>query len=157
MATYYGINAGGNWSAGGTWSTISAKDASRVGGATAPTNADDCILDDYSGSVTVDTTSCVAKTVNCTVNGNYAGTLTFTATKTLACSGSVTFASTMTLSGTGRLVVNAAATFTSAGLTFPGDVTFSSSTTTTLVGNLSITGVLTFGAGCIFAGAYDIT
>ncbi len=157
MATYYGINAGGNWSAGATWSTISTKDVTRVGGSTAPTNADDCILDDYSGAVTIDATSCVSKSLNCTINGNYAGTLTFTATKSLTVSGSVTVASTMTLAGTGRLTINATSTLTSAGLTFPGDITFSSSTTTTLVGNLVITGTLTFPAGCIMAGAYDIT
>lgn len=112
MATYYAIHTGGNWSAGATWSTISAKDASRVGGSTAPTNADDCIIDDYSGNVTVNTSTCVAKTLDCT---GHTGTLTFTASQTLSIYGSCTFSSGMTVSGTGTLAIVAAGTLTTNG------------------------------------------
>lgn len=152
MATYYAIAAGGNWSAGGTWSTTSTKSVARTGGATQPTNADDCILDDWSGSVTVDTTTCVAKTANCTTNGNYAGTLTFTSGQILAISGSVTFASTMTLSGTGTLRIAATSTLTTAGKTIPGALSLNAAVTYTLADALAVTGTTTFsGAGSTVA------
>jgi hypothetical protein len=178
MATYYGVNAGGNWATAGTWSTTATKDASRTGGASAPTNADDCVLDDYSGNVTVNTTSCVAKTLSCVVNGNYAGTLTFTSGQTLTVSGNVTFSSTMTLSGTGNLTINgASATLTSAGiassitnLRFTASVTLHTNGTTwnniaaannlqtwTLSSNLNCSGTLISSVLSAFAGAFDVS
>jgi hypothetical protein len=155
MATYYAINAGGNWSAGATWSTVSAKDASRVGGSTAPTNADDCILDDYSGNVTVNTTTCACKSITCT---GYTGTLTFTAAQRLIVSGDVVFSAGMALAGTGDLRFQATATLNMAGLTFPGSMSNNTSGTITLLADLVITGALTAtNALLTFAGAFDVT
>jgi hypothetical protein len=146
MATYYAINAGGNFSAGGTWSTTATKDASRTGGATAPTNADTCILDDYSGAVTVDhATACLCKILDCTSNGNYASTLTFTAAKVLFVSGNVIFSAAMTIAGTGTLTINAACALTP-GVTFTGSVSLAG-TTVTLGANWTITGSLTSTSG----------
>ena len=146
MATYYAINAGGNFSAGGTWSTTATKDATRTGGATAPTNADTCILDDYSGAVTVDhTTACLCKILDCTSNGNYASTLTFTAAKVLFVSGNVIFSATMTIAGTGTLTINAACALTP-GVTFTGSVSLAG-TTVTLGADWTITGSLTSASG----------
>jgi hypothetical protein len=146
MATYYAINAGGNFSAGGTWSTTATKDASRTGGATAPTNADTCILDDYSGAVTVDhATACLCKILDCTSNGNYASTLTFTAAKVLFVSGNVIFSAAMTIAGTGTLTINAACALTP-GVTFTGSVSLAG-TTVTLGADWTITGSLTSASG----------
>lgn len=100
--TYYAINAGGNWTAGGTWSVVSAKDASRVGGATAPTNADTCYLDDYSGNVTINGAS-ACLTLDMNGNGAYGGTLAF-GTQTLTVSGVATLRGAMT-NTSGTLVV----------------------------------------------------
>jgi hypothetical protein len=77
MTTKYAVNAGGNWSADATWSTVSAKDASRTADTTKPTNADDVVLDDYSGNVTIDATS-NCRSLDMVVGGNYANTLTHT-------------------------------------------------------------------------------
>ena len=146
MATYYAINAWWNRSAGSTWSTTATKDASRTGWATAPTSADTCILDDYSGDVTIDTTTCVCKIINCTTNGNYAWTLTFSTNNILstATAGSVVFASTMTLAGTGNLNVVGTNSLTSGWLTFPGSLTFTgASSTKTLVDNWTVTWLFT--------------
>jgi hypothetical protein len=143
MATYYAVNAGGNWSAGGTWSVISAKDVTRVGGVTQPTAADDCILDDYSGAVTVDTTTCLCKTA---VFTGHTAVFTFTASQKLTASGSVTFAATHTLDGTGTLAFAAAATLTMGGLTFPGSVSLAG-TTLTFAADTTVTGSLTSASG----------
>lgn len=175
-ATYYAINAGGNWSAGGTWSTISAKDASRVGGAVAPTSVDDCILDDYSGNVTVSAASS-AKSGNCVVNGNYAGILTFNSGQTLTMFGNLTFSATMTIAGTGNLTFNSSATIISAGIastigsltlmssvytldtngtTWTQLILSSSSKTVTFASALQAT-TLNISISTTFAGGFDIT
>jgi cytoskeletal protein CcmA (bactofilin family) len=161
--TYYGVNAGGNWNTAATWSTISAKDATRVGGAVVPTASDDCIPDDYSGLVVVNATTCVCKTLNCT--DNTAG-MTFTASQQLSVSGSVTFDNTMgaNLTGTGTLRIAAAGTLTMDGLTFPGNINFSSTATITVtlpenlvIHNAGNTGTLTVQGGIIMSGAFNIT
>lgn len=159
MATYYGVNAGGNFSAGATWSVVATKGVERVAGATQPTNADTCILDNYSGSVTVDTTTCTCKILNCVTNGDYAGTLTFTEGQTLsiATAGSVVFASTMTLSGTGTLSCIGTNSLTSAGLTFPGTLSLITSGTKTLTDNWSISGDLQAPSGNSTLATSDIT
>lgn len=115
MATYYAMNAGGNWQTAATWSTVADKDANRAANpaGSAPTNAIDCVIDDYSGNVTVDQTTCVCKSLDCT---GHTGTLTFASGKTLTASGSVTFVSGMTVSGTGYLTINAAGTVTTGGI-----------------------------------------
>lgn len=155
MATYYGVNAGGVWTTGATWSTTAAKDASRTGGSTAPTASDDCILDDYSGSISVTGTS-VGKTLNCTSGGNYAGTLTISSE--LRISGNVTLASTMTLagSGSGRLRFMTTAQYTSAGKTIVGDIETAASATITLVGDMVCSRYLWLTGATTFAGAYNI-
>ena len=116
-ATYYAINAGGNWTAGGTWSTISAKDATRVGGVTAPTNADTCYLDDYSGNVTINAASACLN-IDENTNGAYGGTLAF-GTQILTVSGDATLRGAMTnTSGTIIVVGNTTLAATPTG-TFP--------------------------------------
>jgi hypothetical protein len=179
--TYYGVNAGGVWSAGATWSTISAKDVSRVGGATAPTNADTCILDDYSGNISVTGTADTCLVLDCTVNGVYAGQFSFSSssrTITIAAGGTCTLSSSMTTSGTGTLKLSAGATvaLASGSLTFTGYLNISGSctincggvtwgnitiflqSTITLGGALVTTGVLLFYAAIIiFSGNYNIT
>lgn len=156
MATYYAINAGGNWNAGGTWSTTSAKDASRTGGSTAPTTSDDCICDDYSGSVTVTAAGGNAKTVNCTVNGNYAGTLTFTGQLNVA--GNVTFSTTMTITGAGQLAFTASATYTPNGKTLSCNLYVAGSFAIAMGGAVAVAGdVTTIGSNASFTGAYDLT
>lgn len=155
MATYYAINSGGNWNAGGTWSTTSAKDASRTGGSTAPTTSDDCILDDYSGSVTVTAAGGNAKTVNCMVNGNYSGTLTFTGQLNVA--GNVTLSSTMTVAGSNQLAFTASATYTPNTKTIP-NLYVAGSFAIAMGGNVSVSGdVTTIGSNASFTGAYNIT
>ena len=64
MATRVAAAGGGNFSVGATW----------VGGV-APTAADDAQLDATSGNVTIDTTGCVARSLDCT---GYTGTLSHT-------------------------------------------------------------------------------
>lgn len=158
--TYYAINNGGNWTVGGTWSTISAKNVTRVGGTTAPTSADTCYLDDYSGNVTVNGASaCLILDEN--TNGAYGGTLAF-GTQTLTVSGSAKLYGAMTSTsgtlsvGTGvtllstitgtfpALTITGIATLTSGGFTWPGTLTFSATGTKTLVGNWINTGLVTF-------------
>jgi hypothetical protein len=143
MATYYGINAGGNWNTAGTWSTISAKDVTRTGatGAT-PTATDDIVLDDYSGNITVNATTCLCKSLDCAVNGNYAGQLTLASTNILTSSGSVKFVSTMTFSGatTANLVINATASLWSGTLTLPFSLKTSTAITITLQENITTSG-----------------
>lgn len=179
MATYYAVNAGGNWTAGATWSTTSAKDASRTGGSTAPTASDDCIIDDYSGNVTVSAAS-VGKSLDCNSGGAYTGTLTFNTNQTLTISGSVTFSASMTIAGIGNLTINAAGTLTSAGisstitnLSLSGTGAKTLNTNGTKWGKISVTSgaqtvTLTSDLQCTtlecvnygtmtFAGAYDIT
>lgn len=142
MATYYAIHAGGNWNGGTIWSTIATKDATRVGSVSTPTTADTCILDDWSGNVTINASTCVAAVIDCTTNGNYAGTLTFTSGQILGVSGNIRFSTTMTLTGTGTLRANAAGTLTSNGLTFPGALVFNAGVTYTLADNWTVTGTV---------------
>lgn len=152
MATYYAINEGGAWHAGSTWSTTATKDASRTGGATAPTSGDACILDDYSGNVTVSAGSS-ALTVTCT---GYTGTLTYSTTNiALVVYGDVVYDSTMTLAGTGTLRTAGAGALTMDGLTFPGALYLGADLT--LVEDVVVTGILTFSTTLTIAGAFDIT
>lgn len=106
MAVYYCINAGGVWTAGATWSTISAKDVTRVGGAIAPTSSDDCIIDDYSGSVTVSSNG-VGKSANFT---SHTGTLTINNAITLTLSGAFTAGASMATASTGTLILQTTTT-----------------------------------------------
>ena len=139
--TKYAVNAGGNWSADATWSTVAAKDASRVADTVKPTAEDTVILDDYSGSVTIDATA-VAQTLNCT---GYTNTLTHNAV-TLTVSGSVTLAAThYTTSGVATLAMNATGTLISAGNTLynlttsVGTITLGDGLTTNSAGTVTLT------------------
>lgn len=147
--------AGGNWSAAGTWSTTSSAGADNSG---PPTNANDVIFDSGStGTVTVNTTTCVAKTVTCQGSGNK---IAFTSGQNLTVSGSVTFFSGMTLSGTGKLTMNTTGTLTTGGLTIPGGLAFTgTSQSYTLADNLTVTGLLTLAgttAQTIAAGSHNM-
>jgi hypothetical protein len=141
--TYYVVNAGGNWGTNATFSTTSAKDASRTGGSVAPTNADTVICDDYSGNLTVNSTTAVCAVLNCVSNGNYAGTLTYSASQRLSVSGNVTYSTTMSVSGGGELRLAAAGTLTSNGKTHSGALGFNATGTWTLADNWTVTGLVT--------------
>lgn len=143
MATRTIANGGGNWSATGTWVE-----------AAVPTNADDVVATATSGQVTVDTTTCVCKTLILT---NYVNTMTFTAGMILSVAGNVTFVSGMTLAGTGTLNISSVSTLTMGGLTFPGNFIPGYNGTLTLGGTLVIAGNLTMALNVGFAGAYNIT
>lgn len=180
MATYYGVKGSSNWNSG-NWSTTSAKDATRTGSGVTPTASDDCILDDWSsdgGGVTwtINATTCVCKTLNCT---GYAGALVFTSGQVLTVAGSVTFTNAMTCTGAGNLTVSGAGTITTGGisvgisnLVLSAAITINSAGTTwvtvsvsgtrtiTLASALSCTTLSTGATGgqtVTFAGAYDIT
>lgn len=74
-ANLYAKVAGGNWTAAGTWSSVSAAGADNSGPPIATTDA---IFELLSGNVTVDT-GAVARSVNMTSGtGSYTGTLTHT-------------------------------------------------------------------------------
>ena len=157
MVTYYGVNAGGNMNVAGTWSTIANKDASRVGGAVVPGTTSDCILDDYSGSVTMAAAQTL-KTLDCTTNGNYAGTLDF-GTRVLTISGTkLVFASTMTLNSTSdaaQIKFTANATLTSGGLAIPTGLRISGMSTLTLAGNAAFTYDATIDNSLALAGNFN--
>lgn len=69
MAARYAVAAGGNWNTDATWSTTSGGTADTV----KPTASDDVFLDASSGNVTINATSPVCRSLNCT---GYTGTLT---------------------------------------------------------------------------------
>lgn len=155
MATYYAVNAGGTWGTAATWSTVAAKDATRVGNGAAPTNADTCYIDDYSGSVTMGANG-TCKDLDFNSNGAHTGTFT-ASTRTVTVAGNLTLSAGMTLSfTTGNFSISAASTITSNGQTIPrlyltGPVTY------TLADALSAT-VLYVGATTVtMAGAFNIT
>lgn len=124
MATYYVINAGGNLNAAGTFSTVSAKNATRVGGAVLPTNADTVIFDDYSGNCSLNASNLVALKWDFNSNGAYAGQLDVsTASSKITLSGDIIFSGSMTFSGSASTITWAAGvspTITFNGATWPG-------------------------------------
>ncbi len=143
MPTRTVANGGGNWNALGTW----------VEGVV-PTSADDVVFTATSGTLTVNTSTAVCKTFDCT---NFIGTLA-TSTNTLTVSGSVTLVSGMTITGTGLLTINATATINFNGKTWPGGLTFLGTFNPTLASTLNITGQLSLadGGSRIFSGAFDM-
>jgi hypothetical protein len=155
MATYYGVNAGGVWTAGATWSTTAAKDETRTGGATAPTSSDTCVLDDYSGNITVSSNG-AGLTLNCT---GYTNTITINAAITLTISGSITLSATTTISSTtGILSINNNATLTTNGVSVPGKLYFDTAGKTVTLGSaLTVTDTLRIISGTTIAGAYNLT
>lgn len=162
MATYYAINTGGTWNTGSTWSTISAKDATRVGGVTAPTSSDTCILDDFSGNVTLNAGS-VCLNIDENSNGVYANILAF-GTQTLTVSGVATLQGAMTASTgilsvaggvtlvgtpTGSfpiLTISGASSLTSGGFTWGGQLKLSVAGVVKLLGAWINSGIVTYTA-----------
>lgn len=144
MAVRTIANGGGNWSANGTW----------VEGVV-PTSSDDVVATATSGSVTVDTTTCAAKSVDFT---NYPVTSTFTITagKALGISGNFKLIAGMNINGTGNLTISSSATVTTANLTLPWNFIISAATFT-LVGNLIIQGYLYLAGNSTLVGNYNIT
>ena len=159
---YYAIHIGGTMSTAGTWSVISAKDATRVGGAVVPTTGDTCILDDYSGNVlcnanitiatlnmtgytgTLNTTGYLTLTAGATLQGLFTGTNGIIVT-----GGGVTLAGTCTnAAGTFNIsITTAAQTLVSGGNTWTGKLTLSYAGITTFNGNWINTGLVTLNTG----------
>ncbi|MDH4358810.1 MAG: fibronectin type III domain-containing protein [Candidatus Berkelbacteria bacterium] len=127
------VAAGGNWSAGATWFN-----------GVAPTATDNVFLDAVSGNVTVDTVSCVAKTLDLT---GYTNTLTFGASNTLTVSGNVTLATGRVTANSGStLAINATGTLISAGNTLY-NLTISSGGSVTLGDNSNFSNQVTLSGG----------
>jgi len=157
MATLYAINAGGNWNAGATWSTTATKDGTRTGGVSVPTISDACIIDDYSGSVTVDSSACVCASLNMT---GHTGTFTCASPNKLAVCGNITLAAGTTYTCTGELTIGnstTTSTITSAGKTWGGTLVFAGTGIKTLAAALTVTGSLTVTGACECAGNFALT
>jgi len=139
MATYYPITGGGNWATAGTWNTSANQSTGNA--PNAPLATDDVILDQYGGAVTVDTNTCVCKTLTANhANAN----LTISSAKILAVSGNITFITGMTLSGIGNLRCQAAGTLKSDGLTLPFGLNFNTTGIVKLDGACVVDGLVTF-------------
>lgn len=123
MANRYARTAGGNWSVASTWASTSGGTESVA----APNAGDAVYLDANSGNVTVNTTTCVGDSLNCS---GYTGVLTFTAGQKLAIDNTTTLAGGMTITGTGTLQLNDTASITSNGATMSGDIIFAGGTWT---------------------------
>lgn len=110
-ATLYAKTAGGNWSSANTWSNISSAGVDNSG---PPAATDDVIFDIGSGNVTIDTTTCVAKTLTMT---GYAGVLTHSSAQILTVSGNITLAAGTysPADSTANLRMGATGTLTTAG------------------------------------------
>lgn len=148
----YAKSTGGNWSSATTWSVTSSDGVDDAG---APAATDDVIFDSGSTStVTVDTTTCLAKTLTCQDAVN---SITFTAAKILKVSGNVTFFPGMTLAGDGTLAIGVAtASLTlGSGNVFPGilNTGYGIISTLTLVDDWVVTGLVK----CSNSGSYDST
>lgn len=154
MVTYYAMNAGGNWGTSGTWSSVAAKDVSRISNGATPTNAIDCVIDDYSGNINISGT-CNCKTLDCNGGGAYTGTLNFN-NSTLGAYGNVTLSPTMTVAGTTALIMYASGTITCAGKTLPR-LSWSGDRTITLADAMSVTYIYGTTQTTTFAGAFNIT
>lgn len=139
-ATYYAIQGGGNWNSSSTWA---ASTGQTVGGAGTPTATDDVIVDGtLTGTVTINATTCVAKSLDATSS---AGTINFSSGQKLTVSGNVSLGGT--ISGTSTLAINATSTITPNGVTFPGVFSIGAVTVTLAsdfnVGSLATTGAAT--------------
>jgi len=116
MAAKYARAGGGNWSADATWSTTSGGAADT----TAPTAADDVFLNASSGNVTIDTLTCLCRSINCT---GYTGTLQHNTTTLLSIGDATAGASNIAL----KFV--AGMTYTPTGSTSPAIAFVSTSAT----------------------------
>lgn len=152
MATYYAVAAGGPWGTASTWSTVSAKDASRVGNGSVPTASDTCYLDDYSGNVGIFAGN-TCSVLDCAGPGQYAGTLTLNTTA-LAVTGSLLrFSSAMTITGS-YFSMTGDGTLTSNGKSLDS-FTCAAGKTITLGSNLTVTS-LSLG-GTLATEGYSLT
>lgn len=160
MANLYAIAAGGNWNTPGTWSTDPTKGAAREANPSSgvPTISDTCIIDDYSGAVTVDAATCVCAALDMT---GHTAAFTCLATKKLWVHGSITLAAGATYTATGgELTIGnstTTSTITSAGKTWAGTLIFSGTGTKTLADAMIVTGPTTVSGACSLAGAFTLT
>jgi len=151
MATKYAITGGGNWS-GAIWNTASNQSTSNT---TAPTTSDTAILDQYSGNVVINTTTCVAGVLNCT---GYTGTLSGSSPNQLWVYGSWTLSAGMTLSGNFIFKCgnsSTTGTWTPNGQTFPGNFIANGTGAKTLTAgdNYTVTGLHTWLQTCNLTGS----
>jgi hypothetical protein len=150
----YAKAAGGNWSAATTWSATSSAGVDNAG---APTAAEDVIFDSGAiNTVTVDTTTCAAKSVTFQSADNK---IAYTAAKALGVSGNYTQFAGMSVTGTGFLDIATTSSITSAGITFPGTLRFTDTTfTATLQDNWTVTGsVVVYTTTLLTLNGYQIT
>ena len=141
--TLYAGPAGGDWAAPSTWYT-----ASNGGGGVAtlaPTSADSCYLDAFSGPVTCNAGG-TSLLISC---AGHASTLTIAAGQQLFFQTSLTLsASTGTVAGTGSFVIaSAAASIVPNGKSLPGLV-FGVTSTLTMASDITVTGDLGVLNGC---------
>lgn len=144
MATYYPKTGGGNWNTAGTWNTAAGQTTGNA--PNAPLATDNIIFDVLAvGTVTVNATTCVCKTLLCQGSSNR---IVFTSGQKLTVSGDITFKSGMTITGTGNLTVaqpSATTVLTADTVVFPGSLTIGlgASQIFTLADSWSITGLFT--------------
>lgn len=134
-ATKYARTIGGNWSADATWSTSSGGAADT----TVPTSSDDVKLDANSGTVTCDTATSSAKSLDCT---GFTGSLITASSKDIQLYGDLTFVSGMTYSGVGMIQFNASANVTTAGKSIYTFYMSGNGITVTLQDDLTVGGTL---------------
>jgi hypothetical protein len=153
MANLYAKAAGGNWSSANTWSATSSAGVDNAG---PPTNVINCVFDSGAvAKVSVDTATCVAKTVTCQSASN---NLEFVAAKALAVSGNVTFYAGMTITGTGTLSIMSSSNLTlGVGNIFSGLLLFATGAVPTLADDWMVTGLFTNGATTKVLNGYQIT
>lgn len=155
-ATYYGVHDGGTYATGATWSTVATKSTDRVPNGATPTASDDLILDDYSGNITMGASG-AAKSLNCTSNGNYAGTFAM-GSRTLTVSGNVTLSPSMTLTGaTSTLAMNLnGGVLTSNGIHIPNSLSTVYGIGMVLGSDLIVDGTITLSSGQPISGSYNV-
>jgi hypothetical protein len=154
MATKYAVNAGGNWNDTNTWSSVAAKDASRVGGAGVPAAGDDVVLDDYSGSVAVNADTAEIKSFVMTgYTSTLSGSSRITVRGSSGGSDSVIFNGTITW--TGALFLKGAWADAVISVTFNGKTinnissVGSSTAAYYFLDALTLSGTLTFSSGAL--------
>lgn len=128
MATYYFRNVGTNWGDAANWSLTDG------GGATGavPTSTDDAKFTLLSGSVVVNTSARVCKTLDFT---GYIGVITMTNGITI--SGNLTLSATMTILGASNLIINSTSTITTNTKVWPNSITIDGTFTFTLADDLN--------------------
>ena len=159
MPTYYKSTTAGNWSSANSWAT--AADGTTGVPAGPPTNADDVIFNSVGANCTIDTATCVCKTLDMTGGGasDYAAILTHTAAMRLTVSGNVTFNATMTYTlgnaATSAFTIDATANLNLAGKTVGNFIYNKTGGTLTLTADATCSGSWTNTAGAL-AGNYAV-